>query len=46
MWNVLHINKDIIVLEIINPTLNNKLRIINVYNKVATNSLYDLGEAI
>jgi hypothetical protein len=31
---------------IINPTLYNKLYIINVYNKVATNTLQDLRETI
>ena len=45
-WSVSYITKDIIVLEITNPTLNNKLRIIDVYNEVATNTLHNLGEAI
>ena len=45
-WSVSYITKDIITLEITNPALHNKLRIINVYNEVVTNTLSDLGEAI
>ena len=44
-WNISYITKDIIALEVTNP-LYNKLYIINVYNKVVTNTLHDLGEAI
>ena len=45
-WRASYITKDIIALEITNPTLYNKLCIINVYNEVVTNTLSDLGEAI
>ena len=45
-WSVSYITKDIIALEITNPTLHNKLCIINVYNEVVTSTLSDLGEAI
>ena len=39
-WSVSYITKDIIALEITNPT------IINVYMEVPTSILSDLGEAI
>ena len=45
-WDVSYITKDIIALEITNPILHNKLRIVNVYNEVATDTLSDLGETI
>jgi ribonuclease HI len=45
-WNVTHISKDIIALAITNPTLRNKLNIINVYNEVVTNTLQVLDETI
>ena len=45
-WSVSYITKDIIGLEIRNSTLDNKLRIYNVYNKTATNTLSVLRDAI
>jgi ribonuclease HI len=45
-WNISYITKDIITLEISSPNLQNRLCVINVYNKVATDTLYDLGRAI
>jgi hypothetical protein len=45
-WNTTHLTKDITMLEISNPTLGNKLRIINVYNEIGTNTLADLRDAV
>jgi ribonuclease HI len=45
-WNVSYISKDVIALAISNPTLRNKLHIINVYNEVGTDTLQDLEETI
>ena len=45
-WSVSYITKDIIALEIANSTMTSKLRILNVYNEVVTNTLSDLREAI
>jgi hypothetical protein len=45
-WNISYITKDIITLEISSPNLQNRLCVINVYNEVATDTLYDLGRAI
>lgn len=45
-WSVSYITKDIIALEITSPSLYNKLCVINVYNKVVTNTLHDLREVI
>ena len=44
--NTTHLTKDIAMLEISNPTLGNKLRIINVYNEVGTDTLADLRDAV
>jgi hypothetical protein len=45
-WSVSYTTKDIITLEIANPSQNNRIHIINVYNEVATNTLSNLREAI
>lgn len=45
-WTVSHPTKDIITIEVTNPTLRNKLCVFNVYNEVGTDTLATLGEAI
>jgi hypothetical protein len=45
-WSVSFITKDIIALAITNPTLHNRLHVINVYNEVVTDTFYDLRETI
>jgi len=45
-WNVSFITKDVILLEIIHPTLHHKLAIINVYNELRTNTLLDLRQTL
>ena len=40
------ISKDIIILGFTKPTIYNKIYIINIYNKIVTITLSNLGEAI